>query len=494
MVMYNLATLTTPHHDELIHKIYNANYFLHASYDQIAKPFLSHFIEGEIFSMPYTAIRAEVISQLKDSADIPEEEIKFFAYICKTFLYLEALPASVMLGYYRDANQDLQIIEKRIANYEKQTAEIEEKQPKEKTEEDTYKIRLLKHYIEANRSASEEILDFLFYRIEEYTKFNTTVKPGLTSLIYGGIPYSFRFISRQLQWESLSNLNNKFADLSIEKHRELEELYKSNKPVFYSETRSYIEEKKIIDQIRKMVSDNHRLDQRSRIFHEAFQAYETGSKYLFCSVIALQIEGLFADYCLELGIEETSIRGGSLTDKVRMVATKNNRYRNFEYYAFSFPLIRNQIAHGNLISEDVDNLADYLLLDLFDVCLSLTSLALPVNRVVSILRLWQETQNDKKLEVKYSLYREIVIPDFYNLKETEVQIREVIFNRPFWDYLHSLIHHDLSMLKKGIRKIVTTLRKLEINVKWCNEVLEKLMEVTPDGFDEYQFLEELNSI
>lgn len=50
------------------------------------------------------------------------------------------------------------------------------------------------------------------------------------------------------------------------------------------------------------------------------------------------------------------------------------------------------------------------------------------------------------------------------------------------------------MLRKGILKIVISLKKSAINVPWCNELIGKLPGVTVDGFDEDQFLEELNSV
>lgn len=493
--MCKLNSPNVQEHDALLHEIYNASYFFYASFDQLAKQFLSKFVIGEIFELPFEAIRQQVVEQIIDPSVIPEDETAFYTYICAIYLDLDKLPASVMLQYYRTAVSDLKVIEARINDYDEQIATINNKESSLKTEEDSYQLRLVLHYKEANQSAHREILDFLFYRIEDYTIFNSTRRPWVTNLLYGGIPYSFRLISKQLQWESLSDLTNKFGDLTIEEHLELQEFYKAkDKGEFYKKVRSYLTDKRIIEKIKEMISSNHRLNERSRVFQESFDAYSKGSKYLFCSVIALQIEGLFADYCLELGIEETSIRGGSLTDKVRMAARKNTRYRSFEYYAFRFPLIRNKIAHGNLITEDVENLADYLLLDLYDVCLSLASLSLPINKIVSILRLWQQSNGDKKLEVKYCLYREIKVPPFYHIHETELKIQESIIDRSFWDYLSELVKNDYEMLKKGVFKIVTTLKKAEINLSWCKEIFDLLQNASAEGFDEQQFLEELNSM
>lgn len=490
--LYNLKELKGFEHDKILHDIYHANYFYSATYNQLAKHFLSYFLT-DIFQRSFEDIRTAVISQVNDPSIYPKAEVAFYQFICKTHLDLERLPAAVMLQYYGEAMIDLQTIDNRLKEHERLAEEINAKEPSQKTEQDTYQIRILNHYHQANSNAKEEIMRFLFYKIKDYTLFNSTLRPWITTLFYAGIPYSFRVLSKHLQWESLSDLSNKFNDLPIDEHRRLQGLYNAtDKSEFYGEVRQYISSHNIIDKIKGMIAGNHRLDQRSRVFTETFEAYDRGSKYIFCSVIALQIEGLFSDYCLELEIDETSIRSGSLTDKVRMAATKNRRYRNFEYYAFRFPLIRNQVAHGNLIKDDVDDLADYLILDLFDVCLSLTSLTLPVNKVVSIIRQWSHSKTHK-YAVRYALYREKIVPPFYKLEDTIVEIKESIVDRSFWDYLLHLSEQDAAMLRKGILKIVLSLKKSAINVPWCNELIGKLPGVTVDGFDEDQFLEELNS-
>lgn len=492
--MKKIDQLNGKEHDEILHTIYRSDYFFRASLEQLSRHFIGTITEIPVFSMSFDDLRKLAISHMNDPSPIPEKEADFYKYICQHYLDIEKEPAGVMLEYYRNATTDLKILEIRISEYERLITDIADKEPGMKTEEDIYKQRLLNHYKETNQSAHREILDFLFYRIEDYTIFNCTNRPWLTSLIYAGIPYSFRVLSRQLQWESLSDLSNKFLDVTIEKHKEMDRLYKENLPAFYVATKKYIEEKKIIEKIQGVVAGNHCLDLRKRVFDEAFDAYTKGNKYLFCSVIALQIEGLFADYCIELGIDGSSIRSGSLTDKVRMATQKNNRYRSFEYYAFRFPLIRNKIAHGNIITDDVNDLSDYLLLDLFDVCLSLTSLSLPVNKVVSILRQWKDVKSEKRLEVKYCLFRDITVPSFYKLSEVETEIKESIIDRSFWDYLLYLIDSDHDMLKKGVFKIVTSLKRASINEPWCKELFEKLTGVTIDGFDEAQFLDELNSM
>lgn len=488
--MYTLNTLPVPKHDELLHKIYNADYFFTSSYEQLAKHFLGHFVPDPIFQLAFAEIHSAVVAQVTDAAQIPADESSFYQFICQRYLDLERLPSAVMLNYYQTAVSDLQELEKRITQYEQERKDIDDKQPVTKTEEDTYRVRILAHYIDVNRAAQKEVMDFLFYRIKEFTTFQCTGRPWVTTLLYAGIPYSFRVLSNHLRPEAMSDLSNKFGDLTIPEYRELQKFYaEEDQSAFYAKTRSYIHDRRILEKIKGMMAGNHRLALRKHMFDQAFDAYERGSKYLFSCVVALQIEGLFGDYCLELGLDETSIRSGSITAKARQVAAlKNNGFRNFEYYAFRFPLIRNKIAHGHVIQTSVDDLADYLMLDLFDMCLLLTSPTLPVVKAVSHLRRWRDDPTNQKLLVIYSLFREQPIPAFYQLKDVEDDARDTIIAQPFLDYLLYLTQQEESMLNKGVRKIVLGLRKAKINERWCKEVLEKLTEPV-EGFDEQQFLE-----
>jgi hypothetical protein len=492
MPKYQLNKLNGQDQDAILESMHKNDYFYSSTNEQLAKHFLSNFIDGPIFKMSFDDIRNQLIGQAPEPLVLPTEECKFFEFICKTYVDLVQLPSAVMLEYYRVATKDLQAIEDRLKDYEAQVKAIDEKDPSSKTEEDTYQLKLLFHYSKANKDAHQEILDFLYYRLKDYTVFNSTGRPWMAGIIYGGMPYSFRVISKQLDWKWLSDLSNKFSELYIEDYQQLKEWYDAkNESAFYDGVRKYLSQYRIVEKIKGMIKGNHRLQARSQVFSEAFEAYDRGNKYIFCSVIALQIEGLFSDYCLELGVDELSIRGSSLTEKVRIASTQNRRYQNFEYYAFRFPLIRNRVAHGNLITKNVADLADYLLLDLYDVCLSIISPTLPVNKVVSILRSWDHDRDNRKLQVKYCFYKELMIPPFYKLEDIRIDVMDKIIQRPFWDYLHQLINSGQSTLQKGVLKIVTSLKRFDINTSWCKEFLGYLIGVNTEGLDDSQFLEEL---
>lgn len=149
------------------------------------------------------------------------------------------------------------------------------------------------------------------------------------------------------------------------------------------------------------------------------------------------------------------------------------------------------MAHGNLVN-DIENQADYLLLDLYDVCQALCSVSLPVIKTVSLVKFWERDKKDIRYQVKYSLYRQNNVPAFYKLEKAEAEIRDSLKSEPFWDYLKYLIEDNEEMVKKGVYKIVLVLRKAKVNPKKCNEILNLLLEESEEGFDEQQFFDELN--
>ncbi len=271
----------------------------------------------------------------------------------------------------------------------------------------------------------------------------------------------------------------------------MKSLYEKEPSEFYKRVKEYIIENKIAEKIHELVLSNHRLTFRKQILEEALTAYNT-SKYLFCSVIPLQVEGIFYDYCLELGIPEESIKSVSLSEKLDLITKNNPQYSNFEYYTFRFPLMRNKVAHGKLIEENIEHLADYLMLDLYDVCSMMNSFALPVNQAINIIKVVKDNLEDKKGFVRYALFYNVQIPAFYGLEKEIGQIREKIYERPFWDFLHELALGDSQALKIGVLKIVKDLDKAEINKSWCKEFYPILNSLDPKDLDKDEFLDHLN--
>ncbi len=100
--------------------------------------------------------------------EIPEKEKDFFAFICKQYLGFNKEPRLCLLELYQNAAEDIREIEKRINKYQEEMEnekrknnEPNKKQNIQKDNSDGYTEALIKHYIEVNENAKNEIIKFI---------------------------------------------------------------------------------------------------------------------------------------------------------------------------------------------------------------------------------------------------------------------------------------------------------------------------------------------
>jgi len=83
--------------------------------------------------------------------------------------------------------------------------------------------------------------------------------------------------------------------------------------------------------------------------------------------VPLFIEGLFEDMCIELKAEKKDLYAQSLNFKLTYIKDHIYAFLEYEYFAFSFPVLRNKIAHGDLNTDETIYLSNMLILDLLSV-------------------------------------------------------------------------------------------------------------------------------
>ncbi len=221
---------------------------------------------------------------------------------------------------------------------------------------------------------------------------------------------------------------------------------------------------------------------------------------MFINIIPLQIEGIFYDYCIELGIPENKLTSSSLIDKLDKIIKSNSGFYNYEYFAFRFPVIRNRVAHGRIIEEkEIKKLSTTLLLDLYEVCREISSNNLIINKVVELIEEFKEGYQNTKNIVKIAFVvvvlqeLELEIPIFYNLERYIAQIKIEFTKNQFFDYLLELIEFNNAIVNKGIKKIVTVLnKKPESNKESCTRIFKKLQllkEQENIGYKKFDFSE-----
>lgn len=469
------------------------NYFYKTSFDVIAKHFLKNLLDENPFKINFEDLRNNFIqvSNYKNK-EIPKVEEEFYEFICKKYLWLEELPKDNLLELYIKATSDLKEIQSNISNYENL---IKEEKKKAKTgdfgeEEDKY-VHLLEHYIEKNKKAKEEIVVFIANGIKS-TAYNKSMKKiGFSSLgtsLFQNSPYEYCRFPHKFNLNSFSEIKNKFKNVTPKKHRELQNLYEENKENFFEYTKEYIENEDIILKIKKMLQEHHRLYNRKEILNQTLDSY-SDNKYLLCNIVPLQIEGIFFDYCMELGINKKEIANISLREKLNKIKKNENIFfYDYDYYAFKFPVIRNKVAHGKIINKKVNHLADLLLLDLYDVCEKITSEELLINKIVDILKV---DPKDMKDIIKYSIVKNIDIPKFYELEDNIEKAKQNFYKDEFWNELDKISKKDNNILHKGVYKIVYSFKNEGICKEKCVDILKNYGNMEKFNLDPLEFIKEL---
>ena len=468
-------------------ELYDKDFLYSSTFLVIGKRFLSYFFGKDIYSMSFENIKDKFITETQlEIINIPREEQAFFKFICDKYLGLEKEPYQCLIEIYEDVSNDLRKICLNINKCEQEVENIRKKENKSKgefiSEEDKYRLLMLDFYIDRNLKAKAEILKFLTSNDIQtivYEKVQKQLPYGLSQFL-GNLPYSYHYVSERYDVTKFSDISNKFLELSLDECRKLDKLYKIDKEKFYGFAETYIDSKNVIDKIYKKISSNHCLDRRKNILHSALEAYKNGDKLLFVNIIPLQIEGIFYDYCIALGIPENKLTSSSLSDKLDRIIKSNSGFYNYEYFAFKFPVIRNRVAHGRIIEEkEIKKVSTTLLLDLYEVCREISSNNLIVNKVVELIEEFKEGYQNPKNIVKIALVvlqgLELEIPSFYNLEHYIAQIKIEFTKNQFFDYLLELIEFNNPIVNKGIKKIVTVLnKKPEINKESCTKLFKKL--------------------
>jgi hypothetical protein len=190
----------------------------------------------------------------------------------------------------------------------------------------------------------------------------------------------------------------------------------------------YVRAKSPIQKMQTSVMNHHRLYARREILLAAFEAYHRSQWGVFSTLAVVQIEGLFLDYCEDLGIGATELSSSSLPRKMEAVIRRADHFSDYAYYAYRLPVTRNHLAHGRLLETDAERTAQLLLLDLRDVFGHVMDEALDVNALVDRLR----GAGGTPLKIEDALavaFMDHGPPPFYALRDT-------------WDALRALTDSD----------------------------------------------------
>lgn len=273
---------------------------------------------------------------------------------------------------------DLRISEERIEKYKKERTKLENV----KSNEAEYRRRRLEYFAKLNKKAQYEMISFLRDGLASYL---SEISYDMLKAQMNQDELQQLFINRRYPFAQYSDYYDEGFDYSTlvkmsqlpdielkdraEFGRRYLDLHKNNSEEYNKEVKRLIEQKKIVEKIQKCVDETYHLNKRQEIFSDLINLYREKHYQSFLVLGLLQLEGLFYDIC-SIRYEDKENLGTLVekADKAFRMAGNVNYMRYYPYFAFDVPIMRNEIAHKGLMSEqDLERKADELILDLYAV-------------------------------------------------------------------------------------------------------------------------------
>jgi hypothetical protein len=254
------------------------------------------------------------------------------------------------------------------------------------------------------------------------------------------------------------------------------DLYKDDKKEFMNIIKELIEN--ISQEINDLITVNHILFNRKEILKTIFNHFNKNDYISINNMLPLQIEGLFYDFCILLGISEKSIEISSLNDKLEKIADKskdkNLFFLSYEYFTFKFPIIRNKVSHGRIFEANNELQAYYLLLDLYNVINLIIDDEIELNKYIQFLN---DKITDEKILELYN-FKDLKVPNFYKIEGVIKKIIKRLKSDEFYNFLSNEIDtidldniydfkYKIIFLKDRYQndKFTKLIKKLELKIK-----------------------------
>lgn len=267
------------------------------------------------------------------------------------------------MGLTRDLRVEYDIVEheakERVKLYEKRVSDLNNL---------IQSIPSSEKYIRGKYNFFLRINDELLQKAREARKKEKVFRKALNNCrkiansFWGNWFYDSTFSDIQqyvnVDWKSKIN----FIEASIVKGEELTKIKHSDHGKYLVLFKKYIDEYDILERLLCVVSNNYYLQNRQEIITEAVNLFRNGNYIPFVYLLVPQIEGLFDVYKIVLRINNDEGTNG-LVEKLDII-NKYQRIWGYIYYAFEFPVLRNDIAHGNMV-EVTPEMAYDTLMDVF---------------------------------------------------------------------------------------------------------------------------------
>lgn len=385
--------------------------------------------------------------------------------ISEEYLGIKEEPKKIYEKYLNNINMHLKEIEKNIKHLESLLLECANGNGKD------LNLRKIKYYISKNIKEKDNIKCIKKNKLKKLSLMEA-IQPEYNRF---GI-YRYAEYPKGFYIENDYSIRIKFYSETMELYEELKLKYKNNKKEYYRYMNSYIDNNhNLIENMILIVENNYYLKNRKSILCKTLYNFKNGNKEVFVYLAGIQIEGIFFDYCKIIGLNFKKNSRLSLTQKIEEINHKIKLY-GYEYFKFDFPKIRNKIAHGRVINNDINNLANELFLDLNYILNLFNEKYLNFNAIKDIIEKFKIEKTEKWLcasyiieSIKNKFYCEFLFGNKYNevLKYYDlmykrdkliynldnIMIWDMVFNRIFLDGKYDeRMYNDFKNFKEYLDK------------------------------------------
>ncbi len=282
---------------------------------------------------------------------------------------------------------------------------------KRQLSDENYEKKKLLYFIKLNEAAKEEIITFFSEKLIDFilskpqADFRHPREQSLDALDLAS-RYDYaknrRFYDQNYDFSTetkirfLPGVDKLLPDDDI---REFIELKQKDFASFNAEIDRIVSENNVIAYIADAIRNRYVFYKRAEIFDTLVELYRSGKFSSFIALIMMQIEGIFYDCITVKYQKERFDKAGTLVEKAKAAFSTNDIVMKaiFPYFAFEFPVMRNQVAHsGMLISEDLRHTSNELILDLY--CVIFWTCKLSDEKYISLRMVFNklhETKNDE---------------------------------------------------------------------------------------------------
>jgi len=487
-----LSRLTRKEINDLTVEFYESKQIFTANIQQLGKSFLNKVLTIDPWTNNFNKIRNTFIEDSKsDDKEVPDNEEGFYKYIVDIYFQLKQEPRQKLIETYMRATQHIVEIDDRISKINEEIDTIIKSKNQEVYQK---KVPVLTYYSILNKNARIELIEFLKKGIYDYVI--SECNAGLGIGLWNTLQYEYAILgSKNYDVSYPKMISNKFMDLTPDEKNEMERKYEKDKPAFQKALKEYIENNDIAEKIRLFYDKNHIAAKKKEILEQCIIAYENGSKIVSGGLSIFIVEGILHEICSLFDITENELLGMGLKEKLDFLQDKLSYELHYEYYSFAFRILRNKMAHGIAKSNELEEMADLLLLDIKDSIGIATSMRIPMNQKRFFIHqaLIETTNNKYNYVYGYLNSYKIAVDPFYKLKDDILKIHSLVQENSFWNYIDNLVNHGnlygKSFAESFIKSLLTC--KIEHTKDKCVIRLKKLSNFQFEEFDKHRFINSL---